>query len=132
MRIETTLAKASLTRVERRDPYKLKHKMKLADLKQLAPNFDWDDLLSRQCRYPPFEILNVDAPAVLQGGELAADQRIRWTTGRAICAFMWPNSVVAVSFVGNFVKENFEFYRKYLRGAKEMQPRWKRCVQYVD
>ena len=31
-----------------------------------------------------------------------------------------------------FVNENFEFYRKYLRGAKELQPRWKRCVQYVD
>jgi endothelin-converting enzyme/putative endopeptidase len=31
-----------------------------------------------------------------------------------------------------FVQENFEFYRKYLRGAKEMQPRWKRCVQYAD
>ena len=32
----------------------------------------------------------------------------------------------------NFVQENFDFYRKYLRGAKEMQPRWKRCVQYTD
>ena len=32
----------------------------------------------------------------------------------------------------SFVQENFEFYRKYLRGAKEMQPRWKRCVQYAD
>ena len=31
-----------------------------------------------------------------------------------------------------FVQENFEFYLKYLRGAKEMQPRWKRCVQYTD
>ena len=31
-----------------------------------------------------------------------------------------------------FVEENFDFYRKYLRGAKEMQPRWKRCVQYTD
>ena len=31
-----------------------------------------------------------------------------------------------------FVNENFDFYRKYLRGAKELQPRWKRCVQYVD
>jgi len=30
------------------------------------------------------------------------------------------------------VDENFEFYRKYLRGAKEQQPRWKRCVQYSD
>jgi len=31
-----------------------------------------------------------------------------------------------------FVDENFAFYRQYLRGAKEQQPRWKRCVQYVD
>src|SRR3974390_670203 len=31
-----------------------------------------------------------------------------------------------------FVNENFEFYRKYLRGATELQPRWKRCVQYTD
>jgi endothelin-converting enzyme/putative endopeptidase len=30
------------------------------------------------------------------------------------------------------VTENFDFYRKYLRGAKEQQPRWKRCVEYVD
>jgi endothelin-converting enzyme/putative endopeptidase len=31
-----------------------------------------------------------------------------------------------------FVEENFDFYRQYLRGAKEMQARWKRCVQYTD
>jgi putative endopeptidase len=31
-----------------------------------------------------------------------------------------------------FVRANFDFYRKYLRGVAEMQPRWKRCVQYVD
>ena len=32
----------------------------------------------------------------------------------------------------NFVQENFDFYSKYLRGAKEIRPRWKRCVQYAD
>ncbi len=31
-----------------------------------------------------------------------------------------------------FVNENFAFYRQYLHGAKELRPRWKRCVQYVD
>jgi putative endopeptidase len=30
------------------------------------------------------------------------------------------------------VQEDFDFYQKYLRGAKEPQPRWKRCVSYVD
>ena len=32
MRLETAMAKASMTRVERRDPHKLVHKMKVADL----------------------------------------------------------------------------------------------------
>ena len=31
-----------------------------------------------------------------------------------------------------FVDENFDFYGKTLRGAKELRPRWKRCVQYTD
>jgi putative endopeptidase len=31
-----------------------------------------------------------------------------------------------------FVQEDFEFYSKYLRGVKEQQPRWKRCVRLVD
>ena len=31
-----------------------------------------------------------------------------------------------------FVTEDFEFYRKYLQGAEEIQPRWKRCVRLVD
>ncbi len=41
MRMETALAKASLTRVERRDPYKTKHIMKRTELTSLAPHFDW-------------------------------------------------------------------------------------------
>ena len=31
-----------------------------------------------------------------------------------------------------FVEEDFDFYGKTLRGAKELRPRWKRCVQYTD
>ena len=26
----------------------------------------------------------------------------------------------------------FDFYQKYLRGAQEQEPRWKRCVEFVD
>src|SRR5205814_1137786 len=42
MQIETALAKASLTRVERRDPYKLFHKMDRKGLRATAPDFNWD------------------------------------------------------------------------------------------
>jgi endothelin-converting enzyme/putative endopeptidase len=38
----------------------------------------------------------------------------------------------AVTLPKKFVDENFEFYRKYLHGAKEQQARWKRCVEYTD
>jgi endothelin-converting enzyme/putative endopeptidase len=31
-----------------------------------------------------------------------------------------------------FVNEDFAFYGKALTGAKELRPRWKRCVQMVD
>src|SRR5581483_2275712 len=31
-----------------------------------------------------------------------------------------------------FVQADFDFYSRYLRGVQQMQPRWKRCVQYVD
>ncbi len=41
MDIETELAKASLTRVEKRDPYKLFHKMTPAQLQALTPSFRW-------------------------------------------------------------------------------------------
>jgi endothelin-converting enzyme/putative endopeptidase len=46
MRIETALAKASLTRVEKRDPYKLFHKMNRADLQGLTPSFRWNQYLA--------------------------------------------------------------------------------------
>ena len=61
MRLETAMAKASLSRVDRRDPHKLVHKMKIAELAQLAPAFDWAGYYS-EMQYPDFPILNVDAP----------------------------------------------------------------------
>jgi Predicted metalloendopeptidase len=41
-------------------------------------------------------------------------------------------SAAALTLSPSFVNENFNFYRAYLRGAKEQQARWKRCVSYVN
>ena len=41
MKIETALAKASMDRVERRDPTKVYHKMTTAQLQELSPAFVW-------------------------------------------------------------------------------------------
>ena len=129
MRMETDLAKASLTRVERRDPYKQKNKMKLADLEQLTPKFDWQTYY-RELNYPKFEILNVDAVAFYKqlNTELATEPVGNWKT-----YFRFHVADSYSPFLSDaFAREYFEFFRKYLRGAKEEQPRWKRCVQYTD
>jgi len=42
LRIETSLAKASMTNVERRDPEKIYHKMSVGDAQALTPHLSWD------------------------------------------------------------------------------------------
>ena len=129
MRTETALAKASLSQVEGRDPYKLKNKMDLAALQKLTPNFDWQTYYTL-LQYPKFTILNVTAPAFFKqvNAELSSEPLENWKT--YLRFHVADSSSPYLS--ANFVQENFDFYRKYLRGAKEMQPRWKRCVQYTD
>jgi len=129
MRMETALAKASMTRVERRDPYKLKNKMKIPGLEELAPNFDWKTYYS-VLQYPTIEILNVGAPAFFKqvNASLASEPLANWKT--YLRFHVADSSSPFLS--AKFVQENFEFYRKYLRGVKEQQPQWKRCVQYTD
>ncbi|MGH9499545.1 MAG: M13 family metallopeptidase [Terriglobales bacterium] len=129
MRLETAMAKASQTRVERRDPHNLVHKMKLAELVQLAPNFDWAAYY-RDAQYPEFPILNVDSPEFIKelNTLLGSEPIDSWKT--YLRFHVTDTSSLYLS--SKFVDENFEFYRKYLRGAKAQQPRWKRCVQYVN
>ena len=129
MRLETALAKASMTRVDRRDPYKLKHRMNVEELSKLAPKFDWRSYY-REAHYPEFPILNVNTPDFFKevSALLASEPLDDWKT---YLRFHVVDS--ASPFLSSkFVDENFEFYRKYLRGVKEQQPRWKRCVGYTD
>src|SRR5277367_4438293 len=129
MRIEAALAQASLTRIERRDPYKSKNKMTVVDLTRLTPNFAWPAYF-RALGAPHFETLNVGAPAFFKELSLllATENIGNWKT--------YLRFHVADSFApylsSQFVEENFDFYRRYLRGAKELKPRWKRCVDYTD
>jgi putative endopeptidase len=129
MRMETALATASMTRVERRDPYKRKNKIRLAELEQLAPSFDWPAYF-RTLKTPAFEIINVAPPSFFKEVEarLKDEPVENW---KNYLRFHLVNGF-SPYLSSAFVQENFDFYLKYLRGAKEMQPRWKRCVQYTD
>jgi len=129
MRMETALAAASMTRVDRRDPYKLKNKMGLAGLQQLAPDFDWNTYY-RALQYPQIEILNVGVPNFFKEANrmLASEPLANWQT---YLRFHVADSS-AQFLTAAFVQENFEFYRQYLHGQKEQQAQWKRCVQFTD
>lgn len=129
MRIETALAKASITRVERRDPYKVTHKMKTAELNNLAPNFNWTEYFSASGT-PSFDLLNVAEPDFFKelNKQLGKVSLADW---KSYLRYHVANSD-APYLSSAFVNENFDFYSKYLRGAKELPPRWKRCVEYVD
>src|SRR6185295_3217294 len=72
MKIETDLAKASLTRVERRDPYKIYHKMSVADLEKITPSFDWQTYLAAS-GIPNIKTINVTQPKFLE----AVDQELK-------------------------------------------------------
>jgi len=129
MRIETALAKATLTRVDQRDPYKLFHKMDRAGLEALTPAFDWNAYLAR-LGVARVKAFNVTQPAFFRAfqkeveAESLADLRayLRWHVASAASPFL----------ARAFVEANFDFYSRTLRGVPEMRPRWKRCVSLVD
>jgi putative endopeptidase len=129
MRLETELAKASQTRVARRNPYNLKHKMTLTEVSQLAPAFDWKAYY-RDASYPDFETINVNSPDFFKEVNtlLTSEPIANWKTYLRFHVVDSQSPYLS----SKFVDENYEFYRKYLRGVTEQQPRWKRCVSYTD
>jgi endothelin-converting enzyme/putative endopeptidase len=129
MRLETALAGASLTNVKRRDPYKTKHKMTPGELATMVPNLAWPAYLG-ELKAPVFDTANVTAPAFFAeiSKRLAAEPLSLW---QDYLRFHLANGR-APYLSAPFVQEDFSFYRKYLQGAVEIQPRWKRCVRLVD
>jgi putative endopeptidase len=129
MDIETALAKASLTRVELRDPQKLFHKMTASRLQGLTPSFRWDAYFAA-AQVPDTSVVNVTEPsfykelqALLKSRPLADWQvYLRWHLVHSYAPLL----------SSSFVNANFEFYSKHLRGLEQLPPRWKRCVRQVD
>ena len=85
MRIETALAKASLTRVERRDPHKTYHFMTVAELAQLTPAVDWDKYLRDQGAAGTAK-LNVSQPEFMKAVQAELTDGFGAISGQAVRA----------------------------------------------
>ena len=127
--IETSLAQASLTRVQRRDPRNLDHKMDLAQLQALSPSFDWGAYL-KGLGLGQQNVFNVSQPAFYK--EL--ENQLQTASLDDIKTYLrWHTVHEAAPLLSEaFVNEDFEFFGKTLRGTPQLRPRWQRCERLVD
>jgi endothelin-converting enzyme/putative endopeptidase len=130
MSLETKLAKGSLDVVSRRDPSKQYHKMPVSELQALSPGFDWKAYFDAADGAPKFTDLNVAWPDFIKSMNAALTE----TSLDDLKSYLtWHALHAASPFLPDaFVNERFDFYGKTLTGAKELKPRWKRCVEATD
>jgi putative endopeptidase len=129
MALETSLATASRTRVELRDPEKNYNKMKQADLQKITPDWNWADYFKGIKLADPGDI-NVGQPDFFKAANAAfKDASIEdWKT-----YLRWHLiNAAAEDLSKDFVNEDFNFKQGVLRGTKQIKPRWKRVVASTD
>jgi putative endopeptidase len=125
MALETSLAKASRTRVELRDPQKNYNKMSQADLQKLTPDWNWADY---------FKAINLTEPGDINVGQpeffKAANAMFTKTSIDDWKTYLRWHLIddAAAELSKDFVNEDFNFNQGVLRGTKEIKPRWKRVV----
>ena len=129
MRIETVLANGSMTQVDLRDPKKLYHKMSIADLQALAPNFRWSAYFAKVGLHSLVS-LNVATPDFFKSlsDEIDKENLENWKT-----YLRWHLlHAAATNLSSAYVNSNFEFYDQTLQGTEQLEPPWKRCTKQVD
>jgi putative endopeptidase len=126
--VEQKLAENSLDNVALRDPVNTDHKMSYAALTKLAPAMDWDSYFA-SAKLSRAD-LNVSEPNFLR----EVDRQLRETALEDWKTYLtWQLlNAKADALSEPFVNENFEFQGKYLSGATEIKPRWKRCAESTD
>lgn len=129
LKMQTRLAIASLTPVERRNPDNTYNKISVGEANKLTPNFDWTQYINErgasaatQLNFAPTKFFN-EMNTMLKDTPLD-DWKIYLT-------WMVTNSS-ASSLSKAFADPQFDFFGKHLSGQKERQPRWKTCVQATD
>ncbi|HBD18701.1 MAG TPA: peptidase [Arenimonas sp.] len=125
MDFETRLAKASLGRLELRDPARRYNPVALADADAATPNFSWTAFFAA-LDVPAPQSFSLATPGFFKEfdamlADVPLEQWQTWLRFRTIDG--------ASPYLGSaFERANFEFYRQTLAGQKEMPERWKRVL----
>ena len=127
--METSLAKAAMDIVLRRDPKNQNNKMSLDQVQALTPSFNWSRYFAAM-QAPPSPQYLVLAPDFFRGMQklIATEPVEHW---RAYLRY--STLTYSASFMSQpLLEENFDFFGRTLSGAKEPPPRWRRCSQNAD
>jgi putative endopeptidase len=127
MRMETAFAKASMSRVEMRDPEKRYNKMTLAEIEKICPRMPWAEFFKATKTTNPYYIIS--QPNFLKEvHEMLGREKLEdWKS-----FLKWDAIKSAAPFLSNtFVMENFKFSQN-ISGQKEIEPRWKRISGRTD
>jgi endothelin-converting enzyme/putative endopeptidase len=127
--IETGLAKASMDRTARRDPKNRDHMMPSTEVVTLAPNFELIQYFA-DSGAPKFSTLNVTNPDFFKtvNDQISSVSLEDWKV-----YLRWRTlDNYAPTLPKAFVDEDFQFNGAFMSGQKEIEPRWKRCVQSTD
>jgi predicted metalloendopeptidase len=126
---ETKLAEPVMTIADKRDPDRTYHPMSVAELRALAPNFDWAGLL-RGVGLPESTGINVSEPELLKKFNtlLSSESLDTWKTW-----LHWRALALAAPYLAKPVAdEDFHFERTVLAGVQEQEPRWQMCARILD
>ncbi|HWZ51254.1 MAG TPA: M13 family metallopeptidase [Granulicella sp.] len=129
MRIETALAKGSMSRVELRDPAKRYHIMSVSEVEGLSPDYNWQQYLDG-LGLSGAKTLNVSSPGFVK----TVNEEIEAESLPALKSYLrWHALHGAAPLLSkSFEEESFDFFNRTLNGQKEEQPRWKRCTRMTD
>ena len=129
MEIETALAKASITRVENRDPQKTYNKRTLAAMNAEAPGFDFAKFLSDMGASASPEV-NVRQPGFFTGFAALARSvpPADWHT-----YLRWHAASSAAPYLSKaFQDEDFAFHGRKLNGTPQQEEPWRRVQAATD
>lgn len=124
MKLETQMAKVSMSQVEQRDPHAIYHIMDLAQLAQLTPNFSWPAYFKAMGQ-DNLKSVNMAMPVFFKdmNKQLNTISLEDWKT-----YLRWHLIDSFASYLSKpFVDQNFKMV-SVLTGAEKILPRWKRVV----
>ena len=127
--METAIAEASWTRIERRDTSKTYNPMKLSDMPAYAPGFDWAVFFKAARVSGAKKIVVAEKSAIPKIAKIYADTSLEtlkaWEAFRVIDA-------TAPDLSKRFVDAQWQFRSHELSGALAQQPRWKRGISLTS